>query len=805
MNYLISDSSYNQVPQELKNLPRWVGFTPDKIPMQAHGVRASSTNPTTWSTFERACEFASTDGLAGVGFVFNGDGIVGIDLDACVNDGEPMPWALEVISQFDSYTEFSPSGNGIHIYCRGSKPVCSSKKEHVECYATTRYFTVTGNQYGKCNEIKECQAAINWLCRAYLNWDQEQVKKDKKQEKVGIQFDDQETARICLKLLAPWRADDYGEWIRVGMVLYSLNLYDAWVEFSKMSSKFDESECRKKWPSLVPKLANISWLIAMARDDAGADRFAEAIKHLHTGISMDKSFNMQRREKLHSGKKYALDKFKPFPVDALPEPIQSFVESAAHAIGCDASYIALPMLSGLASAIGNTHRIALKNSWSEPAIIWTAIVGESGTAKSPALELPLRAIRKRQRLAMTKHAEALKDFEVEFAEYEKLLKESQKASSTIPAPFKPEPPTCDRCWTDDATTEALAVRLKENPRGLLMVRDELSGWFNFDRYAQGKGGDVAKWLEMFGGRSMVVDRKGSGTIYVPHASVSIAGGIQPETLRRALGQEHRDNGLAARLLFAMPPRNPKAWSEADMDPKCELAVAEIFDELFSLSMDIDADDNQQPKLIKLSKEGKTVWIKFYNEHAQEQVNLSGDEAAAWSKLEGYVPRFALVIHLVRRFANDPALRDHYQVDELSVGAGIRIARWFGEESKRVYGILSESDGDRDRRRLIEWIQGKGGTATARELSRGPREYRGDNEHAKKALDGLVDAGMGCWSIDDHEGGQGRRSDRFTLIIPSGDTGDGDTNTLSPHVATISVAVAAVASTPEDEIWGSSNG
>lgn len=520
--------------------------------------------------------------------------------------------------------------------------------------------------------------------------------------------------------------------------------------------------------------------------------------------STDVGLAIQTKPKLRGNKKSAIEKFKPFPVDALPEPIRSFVESAANAIGCDPSYIALPMLSGLASAIGNTNRIALKNSWSEPAIIWTAIVGESGTAKSPALELPLRSIRKRQRLAMTKHAEALKEFEVEFAEYEKLLKQSQRAGSTIPAPIKPEPPTCARCWTDDATTEALAVLLKENPRGLLMVRDELSGWFNFDRYAKGNGGDVAKWLEMFGGRPMVVDRKGSGTIFVPHAAVSIAGGIQPETLRRALGQEHKDNGLAARLLFAMPPRNPKAWSEADMDPKCEAAVSEIFDQLFLLTMVIDIDGNQQPTLINLSTDGKAVWVKFYNEHAREQINLSGDEAAAWSKLEGYVARFALVIHLVRRFANDPTLLDYQQVDEFSIGAGIRIARWFGEESKRVYGILSESDGDRDLRELIEWIQRNGGTTTVRELNRGPRDYRGDNQRAKKALDGLVEAGMGRWSIDNHEGGQGRRADRLTLIIHSGDTGDGDTNTLFPRVPDISVAVAAIASAPEDAICGASN-
>ncbi len=92
--------------------------------------------------------------------------------------------------------------------------------------------------------------------------------------------------------------------------------------------------------------------------------------------------------------------FIPFPLEALPEPVRSFVAKAARAIGCDPSFVALPLLAGLASAIGNTRRIELKRGWTEPAIVWAAIVGESGTLKSPALELALRAIRKRQHAAM---------------------------------------------------------------------------------------------------------------------------------------------------------------------------------------------------------------------------------------------------------------------------------------------------------------------------------------------------------------------------------------------------------------------
>lgn len=464
----------------------------------------------------------------------------------------------------------------------------------------------------------------------------------------------------------------------------------------------------------------------------------------------------------------AVPALAPFPADVLPEPIRGFVTEAAKAIGCDASYIALPLLSGLASAIGNTHRIALKRGWTEPAIVWTAIVGDSGTAKSPALELGLRPIRKRQHDAMKEHAEAMKQHADALAMHERDAAHWKRSKSDTPPPAKPEAPIADRCWTDDATTEALAVLLQQNPRGLLMVRDELAGWFNFDRYAGGKGGgDAAKWLEMFGGRPMVVDRKTGGTLYVPRAAVSIAGGIQPETLRRALGQEHRDNGLAARLLYAMPPRKAKRWTEADVNATTEAAVALVFDRLFGLTMEVDPESadplkpDLRPRLVRLANDGMAAWATFYDEHAGEQVNLSGDLSAAWSKLEGYAARLALVVHLTRWAAGDATLRDPALVDETSMAAGVVLARWFGDEARRVYAILSESDDDRETRRLVELIRRMGGDVSGRELVQRSRMFKTVAD-AEAALSGLVEAGAGSWVTPEQRGRGGPKARRFVL-------------------------------------------
>jgi len=470
--------------------------------------------------------------------------------------------------------------------------------------------------------------------------------------------------------------------------------------------------------------------------------------------------------------------WKPFPVDALPEPVCGFVAAGSKAIGCDPSYVTLPMLSALAAAIGNTRRIQLKRGWSEPAILWTAIVGDSGTMKSPALELALRPIRDRQRKALAEHAERIAEYRDDLLQYEKSLAEWKRLKGGGDPPGKPEEPVADRCWCDDPTIEALAVLLLHQWRGLLMVRDELSGWIGgFDRYSEGKGGDVARWLEMFGGRSMVVDRKTGSpkTLYVPRAAVSVAGGIQSDILRRCLGQQYRENGLAARLLLSWPPRQPKRWTEADIAPEAEADIAAILDRLYELQAVFGDDSDPRPVILGLTPEGKAEWVRFYNRHAEEHTELAGDLSAAWSKLEGGTARLALVIHLTRWAAGDPTLTTPEAVDAVSIAAGVRLSRWFGHEARRVYAMLDESDEAREHRRLVELIQRKGGSVVPRDLMRSSREYRRAAD-AESALDDLVQAGIGRWEDSGTTAQGGRPTRRFVLV----DGADVDTTPPKPE-------------------------
>ncbi|REK24792.1 MAG: DUF3987 domain-containing protein [Planctomycetota bacterium] len=474
-------------------------------------------------------------------------------------------------------------------------------------------------------------------------------------------------------------------------------------------------------------------------------------------------------EPLNAVRPPAPERFEPFPVDALPEPLRGFVKAGARAIGCDASYLALPMLTAIAAAIGNTRRIQLKRGWSAPAILWAAVVGESGTAKTPAFKLAMRPIRERQRKALERHAEAMRQYEADLARYEKAMADWKRDKKTAAdPPEKPEAPQAERCIVSDTTVEALAPLLLANPRGLLLARDELAGWIgSFDRYAGGKGGaDAAHWLSMHNGESVIVDRKTGNprTVFVPQAAVCVCGGIQPAILHRALGIEHRESGLAARLLLTCPPRTAKRWTEADIDPMAEAEIARLFDRLYELQPTVDHEGEPRPVVVGLTPDAKTAWKAYYNDHAQEQADLAGELSAAWSKLEEYAARLALAIHFARWAADDPTLSGADVVDAASMAAGIALATWFKGEARRVYALLGESDEDRDRRRLVEWLERRGASVTPRDVQMGCRWLRAPGA-AESALEQLAKAGWGHWEPTP-PGRRGQPTRRFRLSTPS---------------------------------------
>ena len=160
---------FGNIPDELKQLPQWV-CRKGKIPFNpVTGVPAKAGQQTTWARFEDTVNAFHDGGYDGIGFEFNNNGIVGIDLDHVISeDGSLFVEAAEIVAMLDSYTEYSPSGKGLHIFVKGDIPVDGRKKGFIEMYKAKRYFTMTGKAYGELKPINERYEQVMQIFNKYF-------------------------------------------------------------------------------------------------------------------------------------------------------------------------------------------------------------------------------------------------------------------------------------------------------------------------------------------------------------------------------------------------------------------------------------------------------------------------------------------------------------------------------------------------------------------------------------------------------------------------------------------------------------
>lgn len=460
-----------------------------------------------------------------------------------------------------------------------------------------------------------------------------------------------------------------------------------------------------------------------------------------------------RADKVRSGADAeAAHGYEPFPVDALPSPVREYVAEYAEALGVDAAMIALPTLAMLAACIGTTRTIALAPTWSEPAVLWCAVVARSGERKSPALDAALAPLRDVQ-------AKALREWQARNRD------RSEGDGEPEPAP---------RYIVSDITREGLAKRLAENPRGLLCARDELAAWFgSHGAYKAGRGGDVEGWLEMHGARSLIVDRKGEDhPTFIPRAAVSLCGTIQPRVLAKALGESNVVNGLAARLLLAAPPARVNRWTEATVSDATMTRMRDLVDALLALEPETTPEAEARPVAIPLGGDTKRAWIGWFDQFALEQADEPDDAIRAMlAKLEGGAARLALILHFAR-WAAGGSTATPWAIDLEAVLSGTRLAEWLAREGRRIYADMAASEAQRADDDLVAWITKRDGSVTVRDLSTsGPRRYRGDPDAARAALDRLVKAGRGAWDASARAPSNGRPSERFTLYRRGSETPD----------------------------------
>lgn len=192
--------NFSDIPTELKNTPHWILWRSEvrngkktKVPYQINGEMAQSNNKRTWSTFPTIIKFFEKGDYDGIGFMFSKDDpFIGIDIDHCVEEGALTSIAEDVIETINSYTEYSPSGDGIHIIAKGKLPLKGpgtgrkNTELGLEVYRHGRYFTFTGNGLGDHN-VDERSEEIKALFDKYLK---EKPKAEPKPRKFSFERED---------------------------------------------------------------------------------------------------------------------------------------------------------------------------------------------------------------------------------------------------------------------------------------------------------------------------------------------------------------------------------------------------------------------------------------------------------------------------------------------------------------------------------------------------------------------------------------------------------------------------------------
>lgn len=167
-------NNYHRIPAEMRPYRQWLcwrfeqreeGKKPTKVPYQpTTGKLASVTDPSTWCSYEEAVWGATAEGSPydGIGFVLTKqDPYTFIDLDDTGGNQAELDRQIKIFREFDSYSERSPSGTGLHIITRGHAPT-GRRRAHIEIYSAERYMTMTGDVFND-TEIQPRQQLIQML------------------------------------------------------------------------------------------------------------------------------------------------------------------------------------------------------------------------------------------------------------------------------------------------------------------------------------------------------------------------------------------------------------------------------------------------------------------------------------------------------------------------------------------------------------------------------------------------------------------------------------------------------------------
>lgn len=361
-----------------------------------------------------------------------------------------------------------------------------------------------------------------------------------------------------------------------------------------------------------------------------------------------------------------LEPVMPFLPAMLPKQLSAYVFDVAERQNSNPDFIAVSALCGLASLVGNRIRIAPKQNddWLIVPNLWGAIVGAPSAMKSPAMKAALAPIYQIERsmhdewcaevasLGIDQRLNSLNGKEIDRKARKALKDGDHDMARELLASIDegaPEASICPRITINDATVEKLGELLNENPRGLLLIRDELPGFLSRIEKEE-HASDRAFYLEAFNGDGrFTYDRIGRGTIHIKNCTLSMIGGIQPSKLAPivsgALNGAGND-GLIQRLQMLVWPDERRDFTYHDRSP-CRDAL-NAYTAVFNGLHELQLGSPDEPTVFRFSPEAQEIfkdWITAMNIETRSG-KLSSVLESHILKMPKTVASLALIFELV---------------------------------------------------------------------------------------------------------------------------------------------------------------
>ena len=349
-----------------------------------------------------------------------------------------------------------------------------------------------------------------------------------------------------------------------------------------------------------------------------------------------------------------------FPYDILPDAIYNYI----HHQTIQHEYLASAALVAASTAIGNSVQLEAIDGYIIKPVMYLAIVASPGSSKTPALKKMFAPLEHHDAKLYDLHKTALKEYKSNLAEAKKNKTE------------EPGQPQLRQTLIKDSTIEMVIKILSNNPDGCSVFADELSGFLK--RMNQYKDGDeVQKWLELWSGAPILLQRISREENKVQEPYCNIIGGIQPGVLESLSKEDNQHNGFYHRFLFCFPTPNEKPDFNNVVIPH---TVKSDFNHFFYRLLAFRQQDKQTYILSHEALEMYKEWFSYKNQKYNRAI--SDNVKGIIAKYQDYCLRFAILLQVINESAPNG------MVSQQSMNGAIRLTEYFLGNMHKALKILA---------------------------------------------------------------------------------------------------------------------